>query len=107
MEATVKDRVDEVRAVVRAEDAKLREYERETALLRTETDAMLGPVASAALRAVSQEFNELVLKADVGIIDVAWARKQQVTDRVAKVVREQQDRTRELETEFQDVIQGN
>jgi hypothetical protein len=48
-----------------------------------------------------------VLKADVGIIDVAWARKQQVTDRVAKVVREQQDRTRELETEFQDVIQGN
>jgi tetratricopeptide (TPR) repeat protein len=107
METTVKARVDEVRAIVRAEDAKLRDYERETALLRAETDAMLGPVASAALRAVSQEFNELVLKADVGIIDVAWARKQQVTDRVAKVVREQQDRTREMETEFQDVIQGN
>jgi hypothetical protein len=75
--------------------------------LRGETDGLLGPVATQTLNTVAHEFQDLVLKADVGIIDVAWARKQGVTDKVSTVVREQQDRTRELETEFQDVLEGN
>ena len=65
------------------------------------------PVAADSLSAVAAEFNDLVLKADVGIIDVAWARKQGVTDKVSTLVRELQDKTRELEIQFNDVLDGN
>lgn len=107
MEPLVSVRVAELRAVVEAERGKLDGYEQQGGVLRAETDAMLGPVAADSLSAVAAEFNDLVLKADVGIIDVAWARKQGVTDKVSTLVRELQDKTRELEIQFSDVLDGN
>ncbi|MFO0726094.1 MAG: tetratricopeptide repeat protein [Myxococcota bacterium] len=107
MESAVRARVEDLIAMVEAERAKLDGYGQEHGVLRGETDGLLGPVATDTLKTVAHEFQDLVLKADVGIIDVAWARKQGVTDKVSNVVREQQDRTRELETEFQDVLEGN
>lgn len=107
MEPLVSVRVAELRAIVEAERGKLDGYEQQGGVLRAETDAMLGPVAADSLSAVAAEFNDLVLKADVGIIDVAWARKQGVTDKVSTLVRELQDKTRELEIQFSDVLDGN
>jgi len=107
MEGAVKARVEELLAMVEGERGRLDGYGQEHVALRGETDGLLGPVATETLTTVAHEFQDLVLKADVGIIDVAWARKQGVTDKVSTVVREQQDRTRELETEFQDVLEGN
>ncbi len=107
MEPLVAARVAELRAIVEAERVKLNGYDQQGGVLRAETDAMLGPVAADSLSAVAAEFNDLVLKADVGIIDVAWARKQGVTDKVGTLVRELQDKTRELEIQFNDVLDGN
>jgi hypothetical protein len=62
------------------------------------------PVASRTLESVSQQFRDLVLRADVGIIDVAWARKQVETEKVNDLIKEQRERTQELEEEFADVL---
>ena len=40
----------------------------------------------------------------LGIIDVAWARKQAETKKVNELIREQQERQNELENEFEDVL---
>lgn len=104
LEQTVADEVASVKKSIAVEVANLTKYEREHALLASETDRLLGPVASRTLVAVGEQFNDLVLKADVGIIDVAWARKQAETERVNKLIREQQERQSELETEFEDVL---
>ena len=56
------------------------------------------------LAAVGRQFRDLVLKADVGIIDVAWTRKQAETDKVNDLIREQQRRSSELESEFAEFL---
>lgn len=97
-------RIAELRQAVREEGSRLQATRSDYDGLRVETDRALGPVASQALLDVAEEFEGLVLKADVGIIDVAWARKQSVTQKVGSLVQEQQQRVRELETEFADVL---
>jgi hypothetical protein len=97
-------RIAELRQLIRDEGGRLQASRTDYDGLRTETDHSLGPVASRALVEVAEEFKGLVLKADVGVIDVAWARKQFVTKQVGELVQEQQQRIRELETEFADVL---
>jgi tetratricopeptide (TPR) repeat protein len=103
----IEGKVAEVRDQIEAERGRLSQYEAEYGQLRGETDGMLGPVATQTLNTVAEEFKGLVLKADVGIIDVAWARKQGVTTKISELVQEQQEHTRELELEFSDVLEGN
>lgn len=104
LEAKVAGRVVEIQRAVAVELRKIRGYGREHHTLSGRSRALLGPVAERTLDAVSAQFNDLVLKADVGIIDVAWARKREETDRVSELIREQQQRTQEFESEFADVL---
>lgn len=104
LDGQVRSRVDELRYSIAQEVAKLDAYEREQSTLTSETQALLGPVADRTLVAVGQHFKDLVLKADVGIIDVAWARKQQETEKVNELIREQQRRNQELEAEFSEFL---
>lgn len=104
LERTVADEVASVKKSIAVEASKLANYEVEHGQLAGETSRLLGPVASQTLVAVGKQFNDLVLKADVGIIDVAWARKQAETKKVNELIREQQERQNELENEFEDVL---
>lgn len=104
LDGQVKSRIDEVRYAIAQEVGKLDGYEREQGVLSTQTQALLGPVANRTLAAVGKQFRDLVLKADVGIIDVAWARKQQETEKVNELIREQQRRNQELESEFTEFL---
>lgn len=83
----------------------LGEHQTRHAGLEASTEALLGPVAQDALRGTEEKFKKLVLRADVGIIDVAWARKQAATDTVSALVQEQQMRLGELEQEFVDILE--
>jgi tetratricopeptide (TPR) repeat protein len=104
LDAQVRERVDEIRKGIAVEVARLDGYETEHAGLDQESNMLLGPVANRTLDTVSQQFDSLVLRADVGIIDVAWARKQGETEKVNNLVKEQRERTQELEDEFADVL---
>ena len=100
----VQSKAEEMRMAVLAEVKKLAGYEQEQVQLANATRAMLGPVAQRTLNSVGEQFRNLVLKADVGIIDVAWARKQAQTEKVNNIIQEQQRAVRELEVEFADVL---
>ncbi len=104
LDAQVRDRVDEIRKEIAVEVNRMGQYETEQGELSQETDRLLGPVASRTLESVGEQFRDLVLRADVGIIDVAWARKQVETEKVNALIKEQRERTQELEEEFSDVL---
>lgn len=104
LDAKVRDRVDELRHSIAKEAAQLEAYAQEQSSLSGETQALLGPIADRTLAAVGQQFRDLVLKADVGIIDVAWTRKQAETEKVNDLIREQQRHSQELEAEFADFL---
>lgn len=104
LDAQVADRVAEIQKEIAQEVNRLSQYEGEHRELAQETDLLLGPVAGRTLDSVGQQFKSLVLRADVGIIDVAWARKQLETEKVNALIKEQRERTQELEEEFADVL---
>jgi len=106
LDEQINTKVAEIRAKLALELQRLDTYAVEETALKGESDGVLGPVATESLRAVAREFKELVRKADVGIIDVAWARKQAETTRVNDLVQRQQTEVQELEVEFSDVLEG-
>jgi tetratricopeptide (TPR) repeat protein len=107
LQVAVDTQVVELGQRLGVERDRLEGYGGEKSQLHGETDRSLGPFAAGTLRQVAEEMKSLVLRADVGIIDVAWARKQESTKKVGEQVKGLQDRTRELETEFADVLEGN
>ncbi|MCK6550385.1 hypothetical protein L6R52_31400 [Myxococcota bacterium] len=105
LDQNVQQKVDELRAQIAREADRLAKYDVEQQELAGTANGMLGPVASRTLANVGQQFKDFVLQADVGIIDVAWARKQAETKKVNELIKEQQDKTTELEGEFADVLE--
>jgi chromosome segregation ATPase len=104
LDQQVEGRVTELKNAIAIEAEHIQKYGAEKSELQASTDQILGPVATRTLNRVGSQFREFVLQADVGIIDVAWARKQAETTKVNDLIKEQQDRTSELEAEFSDVL---
>ncbi|MBI4814733.1 MAG: tetratricopeptide repeat protein [Deltaproteobacteria bacterium] len=90
VDVNVDDHVAEIMKTLEGERVRLDEYAKEETKLSSETDELLGPVATEALRNVSGQFADIVQKADVGVIDVAWARKQASSKKVGALVQKQQ-----------------
>ena len=105
LDQQIEGKVAEARSQLLLELERLERYEREEAGLATETDRLLGPVAASSLSAVAGEFRNLVLRAEVGMFDVAWARKEAETKQVNELVQQQQQQMRELESEFSDELE--
>jgi tetratricopeptide (TPR) repeat protein len=76
------------------------------ALGTTEPEAreVAGIVAFENIRNVRQRFYDLVVRSEVGVIDVAWARKQEKTDKIGRLVRQQKRDLKVLDEEFRDVL---
>lgn len=80
--------------------------ENETWLNREKTSAraVVGQVAVDSMMQVEKKFDNILLRADVGIVDVAWAEKDSTTQEITSKVSEQR---RELETfdrEYREVL---
>lgn len=57
--------------------------------LQAEAKRQVGPVAERAFRDVRGSFYELVLQADVGIVDAAWSRKRERVERIQSLAARQ------------------
>lgn len=105
IQARVDGRVASIRRELSIESARLEEEAARFAVLERSSDDVLDPVRRQTLVSVQDKFDELVLEADVGLIDVAWARKQSETSKVTGLIKEMQERTASLEEEFADVLE--
>jgi tetratricopeptide (TPR) repeat protein len=109
LDGQVRSRVDDqlgaTRQQLAQETVRVEEAARLYAEVERTSGGVLQPVTERTLAAVQGKFDQLVLEADVGIIDVAWARKQAETRRVTEVVQQMQTQTQALEAEFADVLE--
>lgn len=104
IDAQIRGRVSELQQAVAQESIQLERLEAAYAEVDADARDLLEPVADRTLEAVDAELETLLMKADVGLIDVAWARKQAETRRVDDMIRELQAQTQALEAEFADVL---
>jgi TolA-binding protein len=104
LDAKVVKKAEKLRAEVEAEERKLVAFEDALAKLEKESENLAGEVAFRALEEVRQRFYRLVLDADVGILDVAWSRKQIKTDKITEMGRKLGSDRKRLHDEFKSVL---
>jgi tetratricopeptide (TPR) repeat protein len=103
IEQAVDQRLEETRTILAEEKTKVAGYKQQVAEYEQQSDSLGGTAALLALRGVRNRAYTLVVEADVGVTDVAWALKDSKSQSVSKLQREQERERRLLEEEFQQV----
>ncbi|MCP4606866.1 MAG: tetratricopeptide repeat protein [Proteobacteria bacterium] len=98
--------VEAMRKQVRAERDRVSSYHSELRILGDEAEEVVGGVAFENFSKVRKRFYGLVLQADVGIIDVAWLKKEEHTSRINELTKGRLNDIRVLDDEFQEVQDG-
>ena len=65
---------------------------------------LVGRMAYDSFRRVRKQFYDLVLKADVGVVDSAFTKKQATTTGIQKVASQKEEELRALDEEFRPVL---
>jgi tetratricopeptide (TPR) repeat protein len=93
-----------IRAKVLTEQRLLEEYAGEVVRVSGDTRQLVGTIAFASFQRVRQQFYDLVLKADVGVVDVAFTRKQDKTHDIQRLSQQKDRELRALDEEFREVL---
>lgn len=104
IDAIVAERVGEMRKVLDEEGAKLTGYHTQLAALEGQSEEVVGGIALANFRSVRQRFYDLVLRADVGIVDVSWAVREEHRVRAETLTRERARALQSLDDEYRDIM---
>ena len=104
IDAVVQERTAEMRRQVDEESARLVGYRTQLGDLETEAIEVVGAVTYANFNDVRQRFYDLVLRADVGRIDVAWAEREEHRMRVDLLTRERSREIQSLDDEFREIM---
>ncbi len=106
--STLRDRVQrkaaKLREMVQHEQELLSGYGNEVASTSTQAKGLVGRIAFDSFRRVRASFYDLVLKADVGVVDVAFTRKQDKTIEIQKLATQKDRELKQLDEEFKEVL---
>jgi len=100
----VEAKLADVRKAIGEEKAYAVEYKDETAMQEAEADTVAGAITHRGLQNVAERFHDIAVRADVGIIDVAWALKDSKTKEVTRLVRQRKMDIKLLDDEFKQVL---
>ena len=104
VDAVVTERVTEMRAVLDEESANLERYREQLNALQAEAEVVIGAVTRENYAQIRQRFYEVVLQADVGRADVAWAEREEHRMRVEMLTRERTRQLQALDDEFREIV---
>lgn len=104
LSSVVDKRVADMMAVVEEETANLARYRASLRSLEGEAVDVVGAVTYLNFNHIHDRFYDLVLRADVGRIDVAWARREDHRLRIDALTRERARELQALDDEFRDVM---
>jgi hypothetical protein len=94
----------EVRGRLKGEKLKLTRYEKQLISLQNEASQLSRAVIYDGFESVKKRFYQLILRADVGVIDVVWKEKQTIQAKSQKITRERNSELRLLDAEFRDLL---
>jgi TolA-binding protein len=99
----VEERTADIRRQLQEESQRIEGYRQALSALEQETEEVVGAVTYDNYRHVQRRFYDLVLQADVGRIDVAWARREEHRMRVEMLTRDRAREMRALDDEFREI----
>ncbi len=80
-------------------------YEEAVTRLKRNAKVLAAKIAYGTFLSVRKKFKNLVLRADVGLIDVVWQEKQAVQAEHRRLSKERNSELRVLNSEFKDILQ--
>lgn len=100
----VDDALGEVRQALDEEKAQLAAYRREFSNYEVESHGLGGEVLALSFQSVSKKFYDILIRSDVGIVDVAWSLKESAGTTLKRLTLDQARERRTLDSNFSDVI---
>jgi TolA-binding protein len=97
-------RLKDIQAELNDEKAHVAIYRQQLGGYTAESADVGGGIMAESLKAVTQRFYNVVVRADVGIIDVAWALKDSSTRNDNRLVAERKRELKLLDDEFKEVL---
>jgi chromosome segregation ATPase len=100
----VRQKGEEIRGKVVAEAKLLDGYGKDVGTVSGDAQQLVGRMAYNSFRRVRRQFYDLVLKADVGVVDSAFTKKQAHTIAIQKVASQKEEELRALDEDFRPVL---
>ncbi len=95
----------DMRGLLARERANVEQYQASLPLAEAEARATAGTVAFAAFEDIYYRFSELTLRANLGIIDVAWRQKEVLSHTIENLFEERNQSIRELDADFEELLE--
>ncbi len=105
IDTRVKKKAAELQQKAQKEELNIEAFEKALAKLEGESQNLAGEVAYKSLERVRQRFYKLVLDAEIGVLNVAWSRKQEKTKAIKDLGRKLGAERKRLHEEFKSVLQ--
>lgn len=97
-------RADRLREQVMTEQRTIDDSTRDVERVTQDTRNLVGRIAFDSFKRVRQSFYDLVLKADVGVVDVSFQRKQDKTSQIQRLAAQKERELKGLDEEFREVL---
>ncbi len=94
----------EVRSDLNQEKVKLAAYKQEFANYEAESAGLGSEVLGGSLNNVVGKFYQILIRTDVGVVDIAWSRTEEADRRQRRLTLDQAREMRTIQTEFSDVL---
>ena len=104
IERVANARAAEIQRQVDEESQRIVGYQQQLTELDAEAEEVVGAVTYQNFRQVQRRFYDLVLRADVGRIDVTWAVREEHRMRVETLTRERQREIQALDDDFREIM---
>ncbi|MBS2027969.1 MAG: tetratricopeptide repeat protein [Deltaproteobacteria bacterium] len=104
LQTAVANKAENIRRQVEEEQNKLRGYSGEVDNVAGNARNLVGRIAYDSFKRVRKQFYDMVLKADVGMVDVAWTKKQDDTNKIQELSKNKDKELKSLDDEFKEVL---
>ncbi len=104
IDAIVEDALREVRGALNDEKANLGAYKQEFINYEAESHVLGGEILALSFQSVTNKFYDILVRSDVGIVDVAWSLKEASETLLKRLNLDQARERRTLDSNFADVI---
>jgi tetratricopeptide (TPR) repeat protein len=104
IDAVVAQGLQEVRETLAQATTSLAAYQAELAEAEAEARALGGSVLAASEATVKAKFYDIVIRTDVGNVDVSWSRKEDSDDDLKRLNLSRQRELKQLKDEFKDIL---
>jgi hypothetical protein len=107
IDRAVQQGLDEVKGLLAQEKANLVEYKKELGEQEADARAVGAHVLAASFKEVKDKLYDVIVRTDVGTVDVSWSQKEDTDDDLKRLNLARSRELKQLKDEFKDVLEDN